>query len=104
MILEADDQARKRIAASLQQQARRTVRDGKPHDVTLIFGDDFAVTVHSVPPGMENELSDRLSTHGRGRAAQSGLRRWLGIGTVAVERPSLNAMAVLLVPERLDDE
>jgi hypothetical protein len=103
MILEMSTESRKQVSAGMRKLARMTRADGQPHDLTLLFEGDFAVTIHSVPPGREDDLPDRLATHGRGRSEKSNLRRWLGIGVVASDKPRLAAMAVMLDPSRLDE-
>lgn len=104
MILEMNDEGRERISAGLRQMAKKTQRDGKPHDMTLVFGEDFAVSIHSVPPALAGELPERLARHGSMRAKKSNLRRWLGLGTLAQTNPRLHTMTVMLDPERLEED
>lgn len=104
MILEMDEESRKRVSSELRNGAALTRRDGKSHDRTLLFENDFAVSIHTVPPEQEGELPKRLRNHGQGRSAKSNLRRWLGLGfVVETSKPQLAAMTVMLDPTRLED-
>ena len=40
MVLEMDKSGRERVASGLRTMLRKTQRDGKPHDMTLVFGQD----------------------------------------------------------------
>jgi hypothetical protein len=104
MILEMDDEGRKQIPSGIRRLEKMVSADGKPHDLTLPFQDDFAVTVHCVPAALEGELPARLRNHGQGRSARSNLRRWLGLGVVNGDRGRIRTMTVMLDPTRLDDE
>jgi hypothetical protein len=104
MILEMDDEGRKQIPSGIRHLEKMVSADGKPHDLTLPFQDDFAVTVHCVPADLEGELPERLRNHGEGRSARSNLRRWLGLGVVNGDRGHIRTMTVMLDPTRLDDE
>jgi hypothetical protein len=100
MVYEMSTATRERVAAGLRQLLRRTATDGQPHDMTLEFGDDFGVTLHSVPAYMAAEASDRLADHGLRRVELSGPRRWLGLSTIA-GFPRLSRMALIVKPEQL---
>ena len=102
MILETSRATRERIAAGVDQLARRSKRDGQPHDMTLVFGDDFAITVVSVPQELRTELNDRLAALGSSRFERSTLGRWLGLGVPAGSKGKLSAMAVLVAPDRVE--
>lgn len=104
MVLEMNDDCRERVSAGIRQMARKTHRDGRPHDMTLIFGEDFGISIHSVPPSLADELPERLARHGSGRSKKSNLRRWLGLGTIAEAKPKLHTMTVMLDPGRLEQE
>lgn len=104
MILEMDDEGRKQIASGIRRLERMVAADHKPHDLTLPFQDDFAVSVHCVPPALKDELPARLRNHGEGRSAHSNLRRWLGLGVVHGDRGRIQTMTVMLDPTRLEDE
>lgn len=104
MILEMDDEGRKQIPSGIRHLEKLVSADGKPHDLTLPFQDDFAVSVHCVPADLEGELPARLRNHGEGRSARSNLRRWLGLGVVNGDRGRIRTMTVMLDPTRLDDE
>lgn len=104
MILEMDDEGRKQIASGIRRLERMVAADKNPHDLTLPFQDDFAVSVHCVPPALKGELPARLRNHGEGRSAHSNLRRWLGLGVVHGDRGRIQTMTVMLDPTRLEDE
>ena len=102
MILEMDRAARERIAGAINQLARNTYRDDTPHDLTLVFGEDFAVTVVSVPETLRHELFRRVEALGRSRATRSDLGRWLGLGVLGAPKGKLSAMGVLVAPDRVE--
>ncbi len=101
MILEMDEKGRRRISSGLRQMANRTARDGEPHDLSLIFEGDFGVSIHSVPPELQNTLPARLHSHGYGRSEKSDLRRWLGLGVLSGKGGKVVAMAVLVDPREV---
>jgi hypothetical protein len=102
MVLEMSTASRERVAAAARQLTRKVATDGKPHDMSLVFTDDFAITIHVVPEPQNRDLPERLAHHGIHRAEASGLRRWLGLGYVA-GRSRLVAMAVIADPSRLPE-
>jgi hypothetical protein len=104
IVLEMDTSGRERVASGLRTMLRKTQRDGKPHDMTLVFGQDFAVSLHAAPAEPASLTSERLGNHGVMRTEKSNLRRWLGLATVAGNKSRLSAMAVIVNPERLDAE
>jgi hypothetical protein len=104
MVFELDKRERERVASGLGAMLRKTRRDGKPHDMTLVFGQDLAVSLHAVPAEPVSVTSERLGNHGVMRTKKSHLRRWLGLATVADAKGRLSAMAIILNPERLGAE
>jgi hypothetical protein len=104
MILDVERRARERIAGSLRTVLRKTERDGQPHDITLVFGQNFAVTIHSVPADMRAVAGERLADHGARRAEISNLRRWLGLASIQGSHNRIGPMAIILDPERVDQE
>jgi hypothetical protein len=103
MILEMDEDSRQTIAGCFEKLTAMVASDGEPHDATLPFQDDFAVTIHCVPAELEAELPKRLRNHGERRAELSNLRRWLGLGILFEDDPEIRAMVVMLDPSRLED-
>lgn len=104
MILEMDDKGRKRISGGLNHTRRKTERDGQPHNMTLVFHDDFAITICAVPYGDRHALGRDLANYGPYRINASGLRRWVGFGVVAGSPHRLHSLVIILDPSRLDDE
>jgi hypothetical protein len=70
-MLEMADQGRKRVAAGLRRLRRKTERDGAPHDMTLVFERDFAITVFAVPYDQRLLLGRKLATYGSYRVNAS---------------------------------
>ncbi len=103
MILEMDEHSRQTIAGCFEKLTAMVASDGQPHDATLPFQDDFAVTIHCVPAELEAELPERLRNHGERRAELSNLRRWLGLGILLEDDPEIRAMVVMLDPSRLEN-
>lgn len=103
MILEMDEDSRQMIAGCFEKLTAMVASDGEPHDATLPFQDDFAVTIHCVPVELEAELPERLRNHGERRAKLSNLRRWLGLGILFEDDPEIRAMVVMLDPSRLEN-
>jgi hypothetical protein len=104
MVLEMAQRERERVASGLRELSRKTKRDGQPHDMTFIFQEDFGVTLHSNPAEMRQMAGDRLTDHGVKRTENSNLRRWLGLANTAGSRHRIEAMAIIVNPERLTDE
>jgi hypothetical protein len=104
MLLEMDRRVRERVAAGVSQTRRRTERDAEPHDMTLVFGVDFGVTIVAVPRARRDDLQPLMRRLGTSRAERSKLRRWLGLGVVAGSPHPLDAMAVILDTERLAED
>ena len=104
MILEMATPERERVAAGLRSLLRQTRADRQPHDATLIFGEDFGITLHSVPPDMRGIASERLADHGSMRMEKSNLRRWLGLAAVLDSGHRIDAMAIVVDLGRLVDE
>ena len=103
MILEMDEESRQTITGAFEKVRAMVASDGEPHDATLPFQDDFAVTIHCVPAELEAELPERLRNHGERRAELSNLRRWLGLGILFEDDPEIRAMVVMLDPSRLEN-
>jgi hypothetical protein len=104
MVLDMAQSARERVAGSLRTLLRKTERDGQPHDMTLVFGDDFAVTTHSVPAEMRGVASERLANHGEARAQASNLRRWLGLASIQGAKHRIGSMAIMVNPKRIEED
>ncbi len=104
MVLELAKQERERIANGLKSLLRSTKQDGQPHDMTLVFGQDFAITLHSLPATLASEATQRLEWHGTTRSSASNLRRWMGLTAVVDGEPRIHALGIIVVPERLSEE
>lgn len=104
MILELNEDSRRQVSSRLGQVMGKTERDGKQHDISLIFEGDFGISLHCVPPDGVETLQPLLHNHGYGRSEKSNLKRWLGLGTVAGERGKVAAMALLLDPGKVAAE
>jgi hypothetical protein len=104
MILETSTRERERIASGFRKLLRMTAHDGLPHDMTMVFGQDFAITLHSNPATLRAVAAARLRDHGIKRSDRSNLRRWLGLATVAGNSGRLSDMAILVDPHRLGNE
>lgn len=104
MVLDMAKPERERVASGLRRTLRRTQRDGQPHDETLVFQDDFAVTLHAIPQDLASEAADRLANHGIARTEKSKLRRWLGLSVVDGTKRRLTNMALIVRPDRLAED
>ncbi|HMS72252.1 MAG TPA: hypothetical protein PKB03_04395 [Baekduia sp.] len=104
MLLELDNDARRRISTSLKQTRRKTERDGRSHNMTLVVYDDFAITVCAVPQADRPRLGEDLAGFGSRKVNELGLRRWVGLGTVAGSPHRLETLVVVLAPFRLDED
>jgi hypothetical protein len=104
MMLEMDEKGRRRIAGGLKQTRRKTERDRQAHDMTLVFEDDFAVTIKAVPFADRYQLGPDLAKYGSYRTEASSLRRWVGFGVVAGSPHRLDSLVIILDPSRLDEE
>ena len=51
--------------------------------MTLVFEDDFAVTIKAAPFADRYQLGPDLAKYGSYRTEASSLRRWVGFGVVA---------------------
>jgi hypothetical protein len=102
MVLDLGDEARRQLCSRMRQVTGRTERDGLPHDVSLVLEGDFGVTIHCVTEAGIPTLGQSLKGHGVGRSEKSGLRRWLGLGTVAGARGEVAAMALLIDSRRAE--
>jgi hypothetical protein len=72
--------------------------------MTLVFGQDFAITLHSLPATLASEARQRLEWHGTTRSSASNLRRWIGLTAVVGGEPRIHALGIIVVPERLGEE
>ncbi|KGR93105.1 SEC-C motif family protein [Burkholderia sp. ABCPW 111] len=77
-LLEMSGEAFDNLSRIIDQQARRAAQDGKPHDVTMIFGDGsgFTVVCSGEPDGVAVPKLASYCTH---RKYRQKADRWFGL-------------------------
>ncbi|RXV67871.1 prepilin peptidase [Burkholderia stabilis] len=77
-LLEMNGESFDNLSRIIDQQARRAAQDGKPHDVTMIFGDGsgFTVVCSGEPDGV---AAPKLSSYCTHRKYRQKADRWFGL-------------------------
>jgi hypothetical protein len=95
-LLELDGKGRKQIPARMEQMRRRSARDQRPHNMSLVFSqpETCGITVMSAPEALAREELAKLPRFCELKKYQLRAARWAGFGVVEGERGPVQAIVV----------
>jgi hypothetical protein len=104
VILDSDQPSRRRIAADLSSLRAISAKDGMPHDRSFFFGQEYGVTIMTVPPSERTELLPMLQSYCLLKKHQARADKWIGFGGFAGPREPFQHAVILLDPWKPDEE
>jgi hypothetical protein len=104
-LLDWDNESREKFVAGIGELRKRTRKDRKIHDFTMMSSEDKAgVTCFATTPANAQEAQRKLSSYCLMKKYQAQADSWVGFLTLVDQQPIIQGFVVLASPWSHDDE